>query len=349
MLKDQTVISIGTFCRVYLADSKMTQVALVTFIDEENNTADVLLERSQRELCSVPINNIQALKNIEQTLYDHQSNQYSQRSSIKFIASKLTEMGQTPEDIKELGNSVFKVFDYESAIDFYLASLSVLKSICMNLSIGSSVLVKRSDMEYMVAMVVDIDDNTIEIDYDNEENIVSKSVIVNHNDVILLFSSRKRHEGSIVDVENTGTRILQRSLYINLARCNMKLDRPGWATYYASLSMAVTKSLKYDGHDDNTILKFFRDELVVRANALLIAGRPKLASADCDKLMKLGDTESLSRAKQIQQSIKSFQQNRRKSNRKLIKQLMNWVDASIEQSSIRQQDLFLEDHNVIER
>jgi hypothetical protein len=71
--------------------------------------------------------------------------------------------------------------------------------------------------------------------------------------------------------------LLQRSLYMNMARCFMKLDQKGWAIKYASLAIAVTLAYAQNPSTPE-VAKLLADCYYFRSKALIAACRPKFAT-----------------------------------------------------------------------
>jgi len=93
-------------------------------------------------------------------------------------------------------------------------------------------------------------------------------------------------------------------------------------------SMAMTSTLS---QDDPIIHKYKTDELFIRIKALLTAGRPQLAERDALELSRLDDKK----AQGLLVEIRNFREVRKHSNRRLVKQVMRWVDESMALPSVQ--------------
>lgn len=216
----------------------------------------------------------------------------------------------SPVDLKEQGNLLFGLKDFDEASRRYKRALDYLLTDDGSLSPGREVIYPSKDnpLIFLVAMVVSVDVDEVELDdAEGEEVHLPRS--------------------SLIPLASPSNRILQRSLYINLARCSLKLHRPGWAVRWSSLAMATTSTLS---RDDPIIQKYKTDELFIRIKALLAAGRPQLAERDAQALIGLDDKK----AQSLLVEIRNFREVRKHSNRRLVKQVMRWVDESMASSSL---------------
>lgn len=89
--------------------------------------------------------------------------------------------------------------------------------------------------------------------------------------------------------------VLLRSLYLNLARCDMKRNRKGWTVYNASIAVSISEVIFSDFTDkgsadtdsvDRTneakeVRTLLADALYFRAKAFITAARPLRASKVC--------------------------------------------------------------------
>lgn len=231
-----------------------------------------------------------------------------------------------PDEIKERGNIIFGLQDYETAIQLYLQSLRLLTE-KLSISAGTSVLIQssRSQLDYFPATINYEDDleNMFEVEYDNEdcEECTSRNI----SEITAVASDLKDHQRDL------NMRLLQRSLYINLARCHIKQHQPGWTIKYCSLSIGITKSIQFSSISiENTSLnKFYSDAYFIRGKALIMASRPELARKDSLAL----DGINSAKAKQLISEIDGLKKSIHKLNRKLVSDLMLWVDSSVTQSA----------------
>ena len=112
-------------------------------------------------------------------------------------------------------------------------------------------------------------------------------------------------------------RELQRSLWINLARCLLKRCQYGWTVRFASLALACSKCTAH--------AKGTSDALAVRCKAFLMASKPKAALRDCRELAARGD----SRGATLQRECEAFLRDRQRSNRQMAKDIAQWADRAM--------------------
>ena len=112
-------------------------------------------------------------------------------------------------------------------------------------------------------------------------------------------------------------RELQRSLWINVARCLLKRCQFGWTVRFASLALACSKCM---GHAKGTA-----DGLAVRCKSLLAACKPKAALRDCHELAARGD----SRGAALQRECEAFLRDRQRSNRQMAKDIAQWANRAM--------------------
>ena len=178
----------------------------------------------------------------------------SQLLEFEIETDRDSSLYKDPMTMKEYGNKVFAVKDYETAIRYYLRGVAALQ--LPAISIGVSVIVapsKGSSSLFTVGMVADCcEGSSLDIVYDeSEECDVHKSRLTVLHPV-------------------TSSRSLQRSLYSNLSKCYHALRKFGLSAFYASLAVELLKSLR----EDEDVAKTLTDMHIVRCRALLAANRP---------------------------------------------------------------------------
>lgn len=267
-------------------------------------------------------------------------------------------------ELKEFGNALFRIKDYDAAVRYYKASLDVLLR-TVKLSVGTTVLVAKSPSEYVSGMIADANaSGSYEVIFDEEElddesNVPASRLIVvatnrressNHRD-----DSKEQSELDRTDVVE-----LQRALYMNLARCSFQKQPPlpGWAVRWSTLALAVTlykqqQSNAGSSNDRTTekgdneapssnAPKQLADALYLRCKAFIAASRPQFARKDAQVLTQLDS----SKADALMKEIDAFCLRRQKSNRKLAKDVASWVETAMKMSSDRRQDMKLVDVDI---
>jgi tetratricopeptide (TPR) repeat protein len=234
---------VGARIRVMDREGKSSCLATISYIDDSNNVVDLILEDSLQEECGVSVDRLSELNDFEQ-LNDR----------------KVSDV--TAFTLKEYGNAVFSSKDFSSAIHYYTKALDLLNA--EPISIGSEVLVlvRNAYFSGMVSSVEPIKSLVeVELDYDEE-------ITVKQSDAIALSRS-------LEDLK------LQRSLYLNLAKCAHKKCLRGWAVRYSSIAIAVLdfifKTVTLADADVKELQKAKVDSHYFRGRVLLECNRPKNA------------------------------------------------------------------------
>lgn len=280
-------------------NTALARCGVVAFINDDEDTLDIMYgQRGEEEEANVPVDRVRKLEPFESE-YDR-----AMQSHCEML---------DPFDLKDKGNVIFGLQDAETASRYYTAALRCLHCLLavgeaaaassLLLSDGSDVLVKSSgsQLRYLPATVICMDDGSsdtnvrYEVEYDDAD--CSEPAIRAASDLTPLAaainsgsssgSDKNRNSGD----SNSGRearRQLQRSLYLNLARCHMKRSQPGWTIHYCSLALGVTESLRLlllqqqqqssaASTTGNTLNKYFADAYFIRAKAFLMASRPDFA------------------------------------------------------------------------
>jgi len=259
-------ITVGAGVRIVAPDGSSSQRATVSLVHDDRATCcDVLLDATGAEEEGVPVARLQALEPFEgQPLSD-------------FSALEL----------KEHGNTLFKLRDYAAAARYYQAGLdAALKH--THLSVGAAVLVAVSPSEYVSGMVSDVHGSAffdVVLDDDAEESQVPAARLVPLATAAASTAQSKLSgpgEGS-EEAAGRGADLLdmQRALYMNLTRCSLQRQppMPGWACRYGTLAVAVTqhKAAAEAPSSSSSSSKQLADAYFVRSKAFLAASRPQLA------------------------------------------------------------------------
>lgn len=188
------------------------------------------------------------------------------------------------EILKSTGNSLFTLKDYDTALSYYKRSLIVLHfpgesaqkaaSNSVAFTIGQGVIVSYSDsLDCQSGIISDTTDESADVMMDDNE--LDEETDVPFKRLTLLACG----------VKNV---LLQRSVYLNMARCVLKQEQKGWAIKYSSVALAIShhlETVQREGSDCGDVSlsaaevkKFLADGYYFRGKALLQAHRPKFAA-----------------------------------------------------------------------
>jgi tetratricopeptide (TPR) repeat protein len=251
--------SIGQVIRVEEKSNKFSAKAIVSFVHDDG-TLDVIYQgEGLKEECAVQLGRVRALEDFE-------------------FPDSVVASTASAEQLKNNGNMLFSLKDYHSAIEIYRRSIIALykQSGSEHVSTGSVVLVsKTGSINFECAMISDTNSNkTFEIVYDNSNIDDEEKIERNRLTPICISASEKS---------------LHRSLYMNMAKCNLKINQTGWAIRHCSLAIAVSRILFSDADAVNAepsssaMHKQLADSIFLRAKALLQANRPGLAAKVCSQ------------------------------------------------------------------
>jgi tetratricopeptide (TPR) repeat protein len=185
------------------------------------------------------------------------------------------ELSQPPPTLREYantwktnGNTLFADKDYALALEYYrtaLSSLGLTSTTRKTYELGEAVIVTYTNtIDCYPGMISDVDpiDRTADVELETTDEVENEVCGVSYDLLLPLCNSEQ-------------DQLMQRSLYMNMARCFMKLDQKGWAIKNASLAIAVT--LAYAQHHPE-VAKLLADCYYFRAKALIAACRPKFAT-----------------------------------------------------------------------
>jgi hypothetical protein len=111
-------------------------------------------------------------------------------------------------------------------------------------------------------MISDLNDSGVDVIYDDDNDAaIDEELDISINRITLIARTYE-------------DKLLQKSLMMNLARCECQLRRYGWAIRLISLSIALIDILKQSSELD---IKAYVDAYYIRCKAFLSANRPKLA------------------------------------------------------------------------
>jgi len=242
---------VGQNVRVIALDESISAKAIISY-DNDDGTYDVIYSKTATEEAAVASKRVQPLFDFEDT-------------SLNF----------SEVELKDQGNILFKEKDYQSAKLKYLDALDYLTSKCNVKSIGTYVIVPDDSVnEARLGMISSIDDNMLDIIYcDDMEPTEADGV--EESSVTALLS------GSDLDI--------QRTLYMNLSKCMMKLHQNGWCIKWANFAiLAATCALLVEQGKQgernespertNQLTSNVCDAHFLRGKCLLLSNRPKLAT-----------------------------------------------------------------------
>jgi hypothetical protein len=249
---------IGTKVRV-IKNTDFSSIGLISFYNEEDNTYDVVLENGKEE------NRI----NIARI------------SNLEAFEIERDELTSTPFKCKEDGNKLYKLNDFGAAAQLYSEGLRLLLK--KRMSIGTAVIIfidNEIEMRHGIVAGIDEQSKQVDIIYDNlEENYDEKE---EEEDGI----SMKR----VIALADNEELEIQRALYLNLARCSVKLRSVGWSVRWSSMAVAISRYMHHNTDKSNSTnicdsKPLLADALYLRAKCLLSASRPKLATKVSNKLL----------------------------------------------------------------
>lgn len=202
-----------------------------------------------------------------------------QRSRISPIEAfeKIADTDSTEaETLKSYGNTLFTLKDYSATMEYYKKAITVAtqsQPAGDAFTVGQSVLVSfRDSIDYQSGIVSDVDVSLSTADVMFDDSAMDEEVAVPFTRLLPLAVSSK-------------DRLLQRSVYMNMARSVLKREQKGWAIKYCSLAIAIakhfqstTESLDTSGVTEVEVNKMLADGYYFRAKALLMACRPKFAN-----------------------------------------------------------------------
>ena len=277
----------------------------------------------------------------------------------RFIKSSDLLSGSSAE-MKECGNYLFATAkDCELASFYYEKALVqlLLEGGCHKISVGANVLVSiPGAIDYASGMVYDLIEgssskagNIYEIMYDDpameaqaqqlhggggDASSSASSFSMGADRLVLLSSS------------DAASRELQRSIYMNMARCAMKKRHFGWSVRFCSISLAIIQVMTSEKLLGVVVTaaspkKALCDALFLRGKSLLSLARPGFARCDSTRLRALAleggggggvQDDAGAKSTQLNKEIDAFVAKRKKTNRQLAVNVSAWVEKSMELS-----------------
>lgn len=302
--------SVGAVVRVWsLSGSSSAEttsrLAMVSFVDEGEGTCDVLYYSKQGGDASSGEEEECGVELHRLAAAEHWEQQQGECT--------------TAQELKERGNALFSRWrDYDAAEQQYQRALKLLSPPAA--TTGALVMALPSDPSKNLdlrAATVDVEDEgQFEVTFEEEgagsggEGVLAPAQI------------------AAVLAPKAGQRELQRVLWLNLARTALKREQHGWAARYASLSLCAAQVLESN--------KGQGDALAVRARVLLAAHKPHAAKRDAQALAQRGDQ---ARAAAVSKEAQMLLQERKKSTRKLARDIAQWVDVAMQKGGSHAPDL----------
>ena len=164
--------------------------------------------------------------------------------------------------LKDQGNIIYSLKDFKAAEDYYKMALRIMLvpfNVSMAyLTIGQEVLVEAlQTLDYNAGMISGINEDCVDVVFDDDDDELCDCKVT-----------------SLIPLCKPVDRIIQRSVYMNMARCSLKRHRNGWATKYCSIAIAISKSLICDEENHKKQLAdslYFRGKLLISINRLKFA------------------------------------------------------------------------------
>jgi len=143
-----------------------------------------------------------------------------------------------------------------------------LNHLSKKLSIGRVIIFEGDkSLDHYYAMISEIYDNSVDVVFDESQSTAGEAFGIPMSKVIFVS-------------QDIGLRKVQRSLYMNLAKCSSKRNRNGWAIKYVSIAIAISYSIRdsvEDKNESSVLVKQLSDSCYLRSKILLACNRPKLA------------------------------------------------------------------------
>lgn len=263
---------VGQAVRVHSADRAIARRGIISVVHSLPTSIDVIYEKPLiTETSGDEEERVDAIR--ISALLDFESNPSMDISSA-FI-------------LKSNANTLFGLRDYQSALDLYKKAMERLV-VGIPMEIGCLVLVSYSDsVDVRTGMIADLNASVYDVMLDayNGQPHSDDEAMVTADRLLVLASS-------------PADRLLQRSLYLNMARCASKLSLKGWAVKYASIALAIS-SFQSITHQDTAstttsidagislgasnldsvvdVAGLLADCLYFRGRSLLNACRPQMA------------------------------------------------------------------------
>ena len=296
---DEALLSCGRCVRVARPDR--ARRAMITFVDEDAKTVDVLYpkpsssSKQEEEEEGVPIKYIQALEDFELSL-----GQMAEESVFKFASAA-----------KEKGNLLFKMKDFDAAAELYSAGISKFAS--RNIQSGDQVLVRQEDSEKAKA------------------NLTRSAVLSVDAEGLCELSNGLEVPASELLPICQELLPLHTSLYMNRARCRQNLGRHKEASQDLTAvlglwSAADKRLLQADPEMKEAEEKGLYTAEYLRSRSRLARGLARAAAQDVkDALARSPPAATVKQLKQLKTEVQAAQEKQRQVNGPLAKELAKLV------------------------
>jgi len=286
MLHEITLSSwkVGQAVRVRGADQTIARRGIISLVHSPPTSFDIIYENSLRNV------NITAARGDEEERVDA-----TRMSALLDFESQHSIDISSASTLKSNANTLFGLRDYQSALVFYMKAMERLVG-GIPLQVGCLVLVSYLDSaDLRTGMIADSDDSMYDVLLDADGRSHSEEEVVVAADRVLVLAA------------SPPDRVLQRSLYLNMARCASKLSLKGWTVKYASIALAISSFMNLenpeaacttassdiypsDSNADSEVdaVGLLADCLYFRGRSLLTACRPQMARKvmnDCQLLL----------------------------------------------------------------
>lgn len=288
-------LSVGCKVRCWSPDftrKQSSRLAVISYIEEKSADLLFLDSSNDEEECDVDISRL-----FNPEIFESESFEETQDNDATTL--------------KDRGNALFtKCKDFLAAEKMYLSALEKLGIPQSSYSVGSTVLILPNNPK----KVLDLSPATV-IDHNPSSGTYDIMIDDTEEDVTILA------ERIVGLAAHPSSQELQRSLWMNVARCLTKREQYGWAVRYSSYALACAQVLS--NH------KGILDALSVRAKLLLSAHKPAASRSDCQRLAALGDTD---RSQSQLREVDAYMKDKAKSNRIMAKEIAQWVDKAMQRS-----------------
>lgn len=293
--KPDLCLEVGAQVRVRTATG--CRRAVVSYLNPEDGTVDVLFQASEEE-GTFPYSCLLALEKFET------EPQPAHESTVSLA-----------DWLKSNGTVLFKLKDYQAAADYYTEALKLLKSPV--LSSGAVALVRpigrptrTSPLPVRPALVLAVEAEYADLLYLDDQ---SEEASVMMSRLVLLLRNQL---------------MPATALYMNLARCMLNLNKPEFSVQYCGRARAAAQAMAAEGDEhavNQVVVAWF-----LEAKSHVAARVPKLALAACDAALQLDPLNK--DVQQLMIQVQRGKEKRMKSNRKIAREISEWIDATMKES-----------------
>lgn len=255
------MFSAGEEVRV-LVDAGLQARRGTVLLTNDDGSCEILLAKRGRQ----PEEEVTVLSNLMSKLHDFER---GESPSLEVY---------TAQTWKAHGNTLFADKDYFQALEYYKKALCALGSYNSNhktFELGEAVIVTDTrTIDCYPGLISDADADSRKADVVIESTNLEDNELFGVSFDLLLPLCKKEED-----------QLLQRSVYMNMARCSLKLEQKGWAIKYASIALAGSLALAQQQSEQDSaqanrseVDKLLADCYYFRGKALIAACRPKFAT-----------------------------------------------------------------------